>query len=169
MIDREWKHSNVNMLNYVLILIKQKEANYTCDWRVNQMRSKQTNADLCFVLFIIQISDSHLARKVPASYSDGVYMMGGLNRPNPRKLSQLFMKGEDGLGSVMNRTTLFAFFGQLHFLFSHFLILFSCCRDGDIFLDFKRLEVTRLTSSTLDILIYLDLLTDVFLFYSMTV
>jgi len=57
--------------------------------------------------------DSHLARKVPASYSDGVYMMGGLNRPNPRKLSELFMKGEDGLGSVMNRTTLFAFFGQL--------------------------------------------------------
>jgi dual oxidase len=55
--------------------------------------------------------DSHLTRKVPATYSDGVYMMGGLNRPNPRKLSELFMKGPDGLGSVMNRTALFAFFG----------------------------------------------------------
>lgn len=57
--------------------------------------------------------DSHLTRKVPATYSDGVYMMGGVNRPNPRKLSELFMKGPDGLGSVMNRTALFAFFGQL--------------------------------------------------------
>ena len=62
-------------------------------------------------------ADSHLTRKVPASYSDGVYMMGGLNRPNPRKLSELFMKGPDGLGSVMNRTALFAFFGT-SFLFS---------------------------------------------------
>lgn len=40
-------------------------------------------------------------------------MMGGLNRPNPRKLSELFMKGPDGLGSIMNRTALFAFFGKL--------------------------------------------------------
>jgi hypothetical protein len=40
-------------------------------------------------------------------------MMGGLNRPNPRKLSELFMKGPDGLGSVMNRTALFAFFGTI--------------------------------------------------------
>ncbi len=63
-------------------------------------------------------ADSHLTRKVPASYSDGVYMMGGLNRPNPRKLSELFMKGPDGLGSVMNRTALFAFFGTYN-LFCH--------------------------------------------------
>ncbi len=63
------------------------------------------------------IIDSHLTRKVPASYSDGVYMIAGTNRPNPRKLSQLFMKGEDGLGSILNRTTIFAFFGeQLDFI-----------------------------------------------------
>lgn len=61
---------------------------------------------------VIEIADSHLTRKVPASYSDGVYMMGGLNRPNPRKLSEMFMKGPDGLGSIMNRTVLFAFFGE---------------------------------------------------------
>jgi dual oxidase len=59
----------------------------------------------------ICIADSHLTRKVPATYADGVYMMGGDNRPNARKLSELFMKGPDGLGSVMNRTALFAFFG----------------------------------------------------------
>ena len=59
---------------------------------------------MCFV-------DSHLTRKVPATYADGVYMMGGVNRPNARKLSELFMKGPDGLSSVMNRTALFAFFG----------------------------------------------------------
>jgi hypothetical protein len=43
-------------------------------------------------------------------------MMGGLNRPNPRKLSELFMKGPDGLGSVMNRTALFAFFGIFYYI-----------------------------------------------------
>ncbi|EFX61356.1 hypothetical protein DAPPUDRAFT_273956, partial [Daphnia pulex] len=59
------------------------------------------------------MDDSHLTRKVPATYADGVYMMGGDNRPNARKLSELFMKGPNGLGSVMNRTALFAFFGQL--------------------------------------------------------
>jgi dual oxidase len=74
------------------------------------------------MLLFLNISnvDSHLTRKVPASYSDGVYMMGGLNRPNPRKLSEFFMKGPDGLGSVMNRTALFAFFGKF--------LLFNYCR-----------------------------------------
>ena len=64
-------------------------------------------------MLLFVFADSHLTRKVPASYSDGVYMIAGMNRPNPRKLSELFMKGPDGLGSVMNRTALFAFFGKL--------------------------------------------------------
>lgn len=56
--------------------------------------------------------DSRLIRKMPAAYSDGVYMMAGQDRPSPRKLSQLFMQGDDGLPSVKNRTALFAFFGE---------------------------------------------------------
>ncbi|XP_072392840.1 dual oxidase [Diabrotica undecimpunctata] len=57
--------------------------------------------------------DSHLIRRTPAAYSDGVYMLSGQDRPSPRKLSRLFMKGLDGLGSMKNRTALLAFFGQL--------------------------------------------------------
>lgn len=58
-------------------------------------------------------TESHLTRKTPPSYSDGVYMMSGGNRPSPRKLSQAFMKGADGLASVQNRTALQTFFGQV--------------------------------------------------------
>ncbi|XP_030768152.1 dual oxidase [Sitophilus oryzae] len=57
--------------------------------------------------------DSHLIRRAPPSYADGVYMLSGQNRPSPRKLSRLFMKGIDGLASMNNRTALLAFFGQL--------------------------------------------------------
>ena len=57
--------------------------------------------------------DAHLVRKTPPSYSDGVYMMSGGNRPSPRNLSQAFMKGVDGLGSVKNRTAMQTFFGQV--------------------------------------------------------
>ncbi|CAH0546400.1 unnamed protein product [Brassicogethes aeneus] len=57
--------------------------------------------------------DSHLIRKAPSAYSDGVYMLSGQNRPSPRTLSRLFMKGQDGMGSMSNRTALLAFFGQL--------------------------------------------------------
>ena len=32
--------------------------------------------------------DSHLVRKTPPSYADGVYMMSGGDRPSPRNLSQ---------------------------------------------------------------------------------
>jgi len=60
-----------------------------------------------FFMFI----DSHMTRKTPASYSDGVYMMSGQDRPSPRKLSSLFMKGSDGLSSLKNRTAILAFFG----------------------------------------------------------
>lgn len=57
--------------------------------------------------------DSHLVRKAPSAYADGVYMMAGTNRPSPRRLSQLFMRGRDGLSSRHNRTALLAFFGQV--------------------------------------------------------
>ncbi|XP_034946208.1 dual oxidase isoform X2 [Chelonus insularis] len=57
--------------------------------------------------------DSRLIRKIPAAYADGVYMMAGQDRPSPRKLSDLFMKGDDGIASTKNKTALFAFFGQL--------------------------------------------------------
>ena len=57
--------------------------------------------------------DSRLARKTPAHYEDGVYMMAETNRPSPRQLSQAFMKGSDGQGSRRNRTTMLAFFGQV--------------------------------------------------------
>lgn len=40
-------------------------------------------------------------------------MLAGQNRPSPRKLSRLFMKGLDGLSSMSNRTALLAFFGQV--------------------------------------------------------
>ncbi|KAL7042509.1 hypothetical protein ACKWTF_001170 [Chironomus riparius] len=39
--------------------------------------------------------------------------MAGPNRPSPRKLSRLFMRGQDGLSSKDNRTALLAFFGQV--------------------------------------------------------
>ena len=81
--------------------------------------------------------DSRLARKTPATYEDGVYLMAETNRssfgsywffikiftvflhkniycrPSPRELSEAFMKGSDGHGSVRNRTTMLAFFGQV--------------------------------------------------------
>lgn len=57
--------------------------------------------------------ESRLIRKVPAAYSDGVYVMAGQKRPSPRKLSNYFLKGEDGLPSIANKTALFAFFGKL--------------------------------------------------------
>lgn len=52
-------------------------------------------------------------RKAPPAYEDGVYMLNGKDRASPRRLSQLFMRGEDGLGSKSNRTAFLAFFGQV--------------------------------------------------------
>ena len=68
--------------------------------------------------------ESHLTRKTPPSYSDGVYQMSGTGRPSPRKLSQSFMKGKDGLASLWNRTALGTFFGQVNLIFI-FLSSFS--------------------------------------------
>lgn len=58
-----------------------------------------------------------MTRKTPPAYSDGVYMMSGQDRPSPRRLSTLFMKGSDGLPSAKNRTALLAFFGTRAFKF----------------------------------------------------
>lgn len=54
-----------------------------------------------------------MTRKTPPAYSDGVYMMSGQDRPSPRKLSTLFMKGSEGLPSSKNRTAMLAFFGTI--------------------------------------------------------
>lgn len=40
-------------------------------------------------------------------------MLAGMDRPSPRKLSQMLMKGQDGLSSAANRTAMLAFFGQV--------------------------------------------------------
>lgn len=58
------------------------------------------------------VTDSQITRKTPPTYSDGVYMIAGQNRPSARTLSTLFMKGDDGLSSTRNRTALLAFFGM---------------------------------------------------------
>lgn len=65
------------------------------------------------IAIINQFTDTHLIRKAPSAYSDGVYGMAGPTRPSPRKLSRLFMRGQDGLTSKENRTALLAFFGQV--------------------------------------------------------
>ena len=57
-------------------------------------------------------ADSRLTRKTPPTYGDGVYTINGGGRPSPRTLSQAFMKGYDGLGSLKNRTALATFFGK---------------------------------------------------------
>lgn len=57
--------------------------------------------------------ESRLTRKAPSAYSDGVYMLAGMHRPSPRRLSQVFMRGADGQASARNRTALLAFFGQV--------------------------------------------------------
>lgn len=57
--------------------------------------------------------NSRLRRKVAPAYSDGVYLMNDENRPSARLLSQRMMRGEDGLSSRRNLTTVFAFFGQV--------------------------------------------------------
>lgn len=75
-----------------------------------------SDGDFPWKVILMQVAcisiDSRLIRKVPAAYSDGVYAMAGQDRPSPRKLSDLFMQGDDGLRSVKNRTALFAFFGE---------------------------------------------------------
>lgn len=40
-------------------------------------------------------------------------MLNGKDRASPRRLSRLFMRGDDGLGSKSNRTAMLAFFGQV--------------------------------------------------------
>ena len=51
-------------------------------------------------------------------------MMAGEDRPSPRFLSQVVMKGEDGLPSSRNLTTIFAFFGEYTRVFGEQFLLF---------------------------------------------
>ena len=73
--------------------------------------------------------DAHLTRKTPPSYADGVYMMSGGNRPSPRNLSQAFMRGADGLGSLKNRTAMQTFFGQVGIVLNIILVKWVGERD----------------------------------------
>ena len=57
-------------------------------------------------------------------------------RPSPRDLSQAFMKGADGLGSLRNRTAMQTFFGQVGLvpivsLESAFIALEDCNTSAD--------------------------------------
>ncbi|XP_075064233.1 dual oxidase 1-like [Mixophyes fleayi] len=55
---------------------------------------------------------SRLLRLLPSAYSDGVYKaMQEPHLPNPRKISNVAMKGESGQSSLRNRTVLGIFFG----------------------------------------------------------
>lgn len=67
------------------------------------------------MIIVFTYTDSHMTRKTPPAYSDGVYMMSGQDRPSPRKLSSLFMKGSEGLPSSKNRTAMLAFFGMIKY------------------------------------------------------
>ncbi|XP_066271340.1 dual oxidase 2-like isoform X5 [Branchiostoma lanceolatum] len=58
------------------------------------------------------IADSPLTRRLPSHYQDGTYEPSGWDRPNPRTLSELTMKGMTGMGSFRNRSALLTFFGQ---------------------------------------------------------
>lgn len=69
-----------------------------------------------WIELLLFFTDTQLTRKTPPAYLDGVYMLAGQDRPSPRKLSQVFMKGADGLGSTQNRTAMLAFFGKKGYL-----------------------------------------------------
>ncbi|XP_014476938.1 PREDICTED: dual oxidase 2-like isoform X2 [Dinoponera quadriceps] len=56
--------------------------------------------------------DTHLLRKVPATYEDGVYKPSGSNRPNPLELSDRLLSGDIGTKSRTGRNALLVFFGQ---------------------------------------------------------
>jgi hypothetical protein len=77
-------------------------------------RFNDTHSKWTWILIVVLIfSDSQLTRKAPSSYSDGVYKMSGDSRPSARTLSQIFMKGKDGMGSLRNRTGIATFFGKI--------------------------------------------------------
>jgi len=88
------------------------------------------------------VADSHMTRKTPAAYSDGVYMMSGQDRPSPRKLSSLFMKGSDGLASSKNRTAMLAFFGKKYSTAMAKRVVYPCYNFG-LFFFFRRVRSRR--------------------------
>jgi dual oxidase len=103
---------------------------------------------LIFIL-LEKFSDSQLTRKAPSSYSDGVYKMSGDNRPSARTISQVFMKGKDGMGSLRNRTGIATFFGKTSFyvllkqdILLHIILKFTCGNQDD----FIKKTICRLTN-----------------------
>lgn len=67
----------------------------------------------CHLFFDISNLGSRLMRLMPPAYSDGVYQaMQEPHLPNPRKLSNVAMKGDSGQSSQRNRTVLGVFFGS---------------------------------------------------------
>uniref|UniRef100_H2ZL35 NAD(P)H oxidase (H2O2-forming) n=1 Tax=Ciona savignyi TaxID=51511 RepID=H2ZL35_CIOSA len=58
------------------------------------------------------VPDSSITRRLPAHYSDGVFLPSGLERPNVRSISNTIMAGPSGLPSQNNKTALFLYFGE---------------------------------------------------------
>ena len=82
---------------YMLIIIE----NYLVDaWWGFIMNS-------VFFVFV----ETPLLRRLPATYSDGVYEPAGVHRPNPIEISQAVFTGETGKRSSRNRTAFLVFFG----------------------------------------------------------
>ena len=46
-------------------------------------------------------------------YNDGVFLVSGISRTTPRKISTALFEGESGLPSLNNKTAFFVFFGKL--------------------------------------------------------
>jgi len=58
------------------------------------------------------VSGEDILFNVAPAYSDMTYQMAGLDRPNPRVVSNNIFKGRSGQPSDRNHTALFAFFGK---------------------------------------------------------
>ncbi|XP_055864170.1 dual oxidase 2-like [Biomphalaria glabrata] len=56
--------------------------------------------------------DTHLLRRSPVSYRDGVYEPAGKGLPNPFDISRIAFNGSNNLSSERNRNALLVFFGQ---------------------------------------------------------
>ncbi|KAH9499249.1 hypothetical protein Btru_003513 [Bulinus truncatus] len=56
--------------------------------------------------------DTHLLRRSPVNYSDGVYEPSGKDRPNPLEISRIAFNGSNNLSSVRKRNAMLVFFGQ---------------------------------------------------------
>ena len=60
---------------------------------------------------IKSLLDTQLLRRLPAAYSDGVYLPSGKDRPEPIEVSLGIMAGVTGKPSYRNKTAFLVFFG----------------------------------------------------------